>query len=225
MFSTKIPRNAAIALAATAALALSGCNGNPTWGEEWLGDSSDCIGTTDVDVVIQTIGGDVGGISQEFGSETPSYVGKPGCDAAYVIDYLMPAAGTNVNPGWDWAWIHVASRIENIDEDLCENLWTSLRVYGYWTFQGVAQEELLLESYRKGVWNGFACDFGFPDNVWISSAYTRVRAVSQHGAAFLALQPHYSYFVTNLGPSASVERTAGQPSPVVRQERRRDEAR
>lgn len=94
------------------------CNGNPTWGEEWQGDSDQCISTSPPDVTIQTIGGDVGGISQEFGSETDTYSGKVGCDGAFIIDYIMPAAGTNVNPGWDWAWIHVASRIEDIDEDL-----------------------------------------------------------------------------------------------------------
>ena len=170
---------------------------NPTYGTKWQGDFSQCSKTS-ADKTIQTIGGDDGHISKEFGSVSPpNYGGHPGCDAAFVLDYLMPAPGTNVNPGWDWAWIHVASRIPDITPSQCNELWTSLRVYAYWTFQGNPQEQLILESYRRAKWTGVFCDFGLPDNVWMSSAYQRVRAVSQHGGGFLSLQPHYSYFVTN----------------------------
>lgn len=175
------------------------CTTTPTFGVSWQGDFYNCISTA-ADSTIQTVGGDVGGISQEWGVETQGYSIHAGCEAAYVIDYLMPAPGTNNNPGWDWAWIHVASRINGIDESLCNTLWTSLRVYAYWTFQGVPHEELKLETIRQAHWEGAFCDFGFPDNVWMSSAYDRVRAVSQHGGGIIPLQPHYSYFVTNRGP-------------------------
>jgi hypothetical protein len=174
------------------------CEDELPMGTEWFGTYADC-NTVAADTTIQTLGGDVAGIMQEFGKVTPSYSGHPGCDFAYVVDYLMPAHLTNVNPGWDWAWIHVASRMDDLDESKCENSWTSLRVYAYWTFQGADQEKLLLESYRKGSWVGVGCDFGLPDNVWMSSAYDRVRAVSQHGWSIGANQPHYSYFVTNRG--------------------------
>jgi hypothetical protein len=172
----------------------------PTYGTQWQGDSSDCIGTSPADATVKTIGGDIGGLNQEFGVTTPSYSFHPGCTAAFIIDYIMPPQGTNLNPGWDWAWMHVASRVPNITPDLCGQLWTSLQVYGYWTYQGTAQQKLLLESYRRAHWTDNFCDFGLPDDVWMSSAFSRVRAVSQHGAAFLPLQPHYSYFVTNRGP-------------------------
>jgi hypothetical protein len=182
------------ALALLLAAACSGCA--TTGGTEWQGDSSACI-SVGPDSVIQTLGGDVSGIFNEWGVVTPAYQGKPGCDFAYVIDYLMPAPLTNVNPGWDWAWIHVASRIPNMTAEICNRSWTSLRVYAYWTFQGNPHQQMILETYRKGSWNGSDCDFGIPDNVWMSSVYTRVRAASQHGDGVVALQPHYSYFATN----------------------------
>jgi hypothetical protein len=196
----RTPRRTLSALAAIVVfltLSAEGCDVKFTYGTQWQGDASAC-NSAPADAVIQTIGGDKGGISQEWGKVTPSdYPGHDGCYKGYVLDYLMPAPGTNVNPGWDWAWIHVASRMSGLDQNKCPDMWTSLRVYGYWTFQGVAHEKLLLESYRKAKWNNGFCDFGLPDNVWMSSAYTRVRAVSQHGWALAQIQPHYSYFVTN----------------------------
>lgn len=173
-----------------------GCEVKLTYGTQWQGDSSAC-NSVPADAQIQTIGGNVGGISQEFGKVTPDYQDKTGCTNSYVLDYLMPARGTNNNPGWDWAWIHVASRLPDMDGTKCPETWTSLRVYGYWEFQGARHEKLLLETYRKGKWTGSNCDFGLPDNVWMSSAYDRVRAASQHGYSLAALKPHYSYFVTN----------------------------
>jgi hypothetical protein len=168
----------------------------PPGGTKWIGDFSKCD-KTQADATIQTIGGNVGGLNQEFGKVTPNYSGHPGCDAAYVLDYLTPPLSTNNNPGWTWAWMHVASRVPNLTPDQCNQAWTSLRVYAFWKFQGAPQQQLVLESYRKAKWTGQFCDFGIPDNVWISSAYERVRAVSQHGVGYIALQPHYSYFVTN----------------------------
>ena len=165
-----------------------------TGGKEWQGSYSACD-TVAPDAVIQTLGDP--NINKEYGKVTPAYSGHPGCDYGYVIDYKMPAPGTNVNPGWDWAWIHVASRIPNMTADICNNSWTSLRAYAFWTYQNAPQEQLILETYRKGLWNGSGCDYGLPDNVWMSSAYTRVRAVSQHGNGTLKDQLHYSYFVTN----------------------------
>jgi hypothetical protein len=174
---------------------LAAPNCDNTGGTKWQGDYSACDTVSPADTTIQTQGDPT--INKEYGQVTPEYSGHPGCDYAYIIDYLMPPPGTNVNPGWDWAWIHVASRIPNMDAATCNSSWTSLRVYGYWTYQGNPQKKLLDETYRKGSWNGSGCDFGLPDNVWMSSAYTRVRAVSQHGITILKDRPHYSYFVTN----------------------------
>jgi hypothetical protein len=194
------PRRTLSAVAAVVAfLALSGegCHVTFTYGTQWQGDASACA-TVTADAVIQTIGGDTGGLSQEFGKVTPpDYPGHEGCYRAFVLDYLMPTPGTNVNPGWDWAWMHVASRMPGIDASKCLDMWTSLRVYAYWTYNGVPQQKMILETYRKGKPAGDTCDFGLPDNVWMSSAYVRVRAASQHGWALAQTQPHYSYFVTN----------------------------
>lgn len=185
----------AIAIAVLIATSAESCDVKLTYGTQWQGDGSAC-NTVPADAVIQAVGGDVGGTSQEFGKVTPpDYPGHQGCDRAFVLDYMMPQSG-NVNPGWDWAWIHVASRMEAVDQAKCKIMWTSLRVYAYWTYQGAPQEKLLQETYRKGTWNG-ACLFGQPDNIWMSSAYIRVRAVSQHGWGLNQTQPHYSYFVTN----------------------------
>lgn len=185
-------RSRLVPVALTALLVASGCGS--TGGTSWQGSYAKCDSVA-ADTVIQTIGDPT--IDKEYGAVTPAYQGKPECDYGYVIDYKMPAPGTNVNPGWDWAYIHVASRIPDLTGAICNNSWTSLRVYAFWTFQGTAQEKLVLESYRKGSWNGSGCDFGIPDNVWMSSAYARVRAVSQHGNGILKNQLHYSYFVTN----------------------------
>lgn len=180
-------------------LAEEGCETKPlTYGSQWQGDFSNCVNAP-ADATIQTLGGDVAGNDREYGKVAMDYEGKDGCTNAYILDYQMPTPGTNVNPGWDWAWIHVASRMDGVDAAKCGELWTSLRVYGYWEYQGAAQQKLLLETYRRGKWNGF-CDFGLPDNVWMSSAYTRVRAATQHGYTLAALKPHYSYFVTNNFP-------------------------
>lgn len=182
-------------------LTAEGCDVELTYGTEWQGDHSAC-NSVDADAIVETVGGNVGGIDQEFGKVAPSdYTGHDGCTRAYVVDYLMPTAGTNNNPGWDWAWIHVASRIGEMTESRCVESWTSLLVYGYWEFQGEPHEKLLLETYRKGEWVGNGCGFGLPDNVWMSSAYTRVRAAAQHGYALSQIQPHYNYFVTNRGES------------------------
>src|ERR1700674_442103 len=91
------------------------CPDHPTYGTKWQSDFSGCMGSSAAKT-IQTIGGDVGGLNQEFGVVTPSYSNHPGCDGAFVTDYLMPTSGTNVNPGWHWAWMHVASRIPNINQ-------------------------------------------------------------------------------------------------------------
>jgi hypothetical protein len=176
------------------------CDVKLTYGTQWQGDSSQCINAP-ADATIQTIGGDVGGLDQEWGKVTPSdYEGKNGCDKAYILDYLMPKYGTNLNPGWTWAWIHVASRMTGVDEAKCKEMWTSLKVYAYWTFQGVNHQEQLKESYRKGEWQSGTCLFGLPDNIWMSSAYVRVRAATQHGWGLAQVQSHYSYFVTNNFP-------------------------
>jgi hypothetical protein len=165
-----------------------------TGGKEWQGSSSACD-TVEADATIQTLGDPY--LNKEYGVVTPKYFGHTGCDYGFVTDYKMPAPLTNVNPGWHWAWIHVASRIPDITAAICNNSWTSLRVYAYWTFQNAPHEEMVLETYRKGSWTGSGCDFGLPSNVWMSSVYTRVRAVSQHGNGILKDQLHYSYFVAN----------------------------
>jgi hypothetical protein len=172
----------------------------PTVGMQWQGDSSACT-TVPADDTVQTIGAQVGGVLHEFGSTAGSYFGKPGCDKAYVVDYLMPVAGTNINPRWDWAWIHVASRVSPITATNCPNLWTSLQVYGYYPPVGGAAPQVftLLSVYRVGAWTAGGCAFGQPDNVAISGLLTKVRAVSQHGMSVLSGEPQYSYFSTNDG--------------------------
>ncbi len=113
----------------------------------------------------------------------------------------MPVAGTNDNPRWGWAWIHVASRVPGITQADCPNLWTSLQVYGYYPPIGAAapQVTMLLSVYRVGAWTAGGCGFGQPDNVQISSLLTKVRAASQHGMSVLSGEPQYSYFSTNDG--------------------------
>jgi hypothetical protein len=164
---------------------MAGCDSDPTYGEEFQGDSSKCI-SVKPDISIQIIGGDIGGLQQKFGAETNGYSGHAGCDSAFVIDYLMPDRIDNTNPGWSWAWIHVASRLDPIDEGLSNTLWTSMQVYAYWEFQGVRHQELEFETYHKGQWTGSHSEFGFPENRGLSSRWDRIRVVSQHGGGLIA---------------------------------------
>jgi hypothetical protein len=147
----------------------------------WRGDSSECVNAP-ADAIVKTKGGDKGGVMQEFSTKAPRNpdVGHPGCDFAYVVDFIMPTDG-NTNPRWDGAWINAALTPPRAGESdpACVELWQNQKVYAFWPYQGQERYMMLGENSKVG---DPQCYFGSdPPKWWMSAVYTRVRIVTQMG--------------------------------------------
>lgn len=169
----------------------------------WLGDDSSCP-TASAHRTVQTVGGDIGGIDQEFGASVGTgSIGRTGCDGAFIVDYLMPPRGDNNNPGWTGAWMHAAwtrdVREAITTKELCEATWHTQKVYAYWTYKGVPRRKLLGTFSTVGEWNRFGCEMGVgePPDFWISSSYEKIRYVSQMGFLWVSGLGQYAYMVTH----------------------------
>ena len=167
----------------------------PTW---WAGDGSACM-TVEHDRMFWPDAFPPTG-SIEVGADSGSTYGRPGCDWAYVIDYIIPTWWGNQR-NWDWAWIHIAPEhgggLPQTSQWQCENTWTNMRIFSY-PFKGVGPNgTLVFEDSRKGNWNDGSCTFDMPHDEWLHPVEKTIRVVSQTGIWIAPMLNHYSYFVTH----------------------------
>jgi hypothetical protein len=163
----------------------------PTW---WLGDSSTCM-TKSPD---STFWPDwyIPGGSAEWGAESGTSYGGPGCEHAYIVDYEIPNNWWAMN--WHWAWMHIAPRGDLSTQWLCENTWTNIRIYSYLHHGEGTDGELTYEDSRYGTWTASAtCHLDLPTDYQTQPYERMLRVVSQSGTWIFADFNHYSYFVTH----------------------------
>lgn len=163
----------------------------------WRGDSSGCLAAK-ADKVVQTVGGDIGGINQEFRTIAPMDpgTGHPNCDGAYIVDFIMPTEG-NVNPGWHAAYLNGALNppADGEPDPSCTELWQNAKIYAYWTYNGEPKSTVVGETSKVGDEN---CNFGGDVEFWwMSGSYLRVRIATQMGRGDSVGLSQLVYMVTS----------------------------